>query len=478
MIVNLKKQNSDKIKSEKYFTDYRSLHVLLFLIAGIFLGLSHYWPYLWLTAWIGIAITVVALHLAKNKLWGIAGIFIGGFAAQWVGHPWYMPAVNRFGGGTWSLSKTIIAWLFINLSMVFPERFPLMATFTIKLLAKSTGISLNKDFTVNSIIKNISAFLSENIWVWLPAIILLGEWCNLHLSGMAQASWLYSQWQVNPILRCTAYFGWSLATVFCLTIASLIGEGLFFRCKKRLFIAGTGILYLLLLPALPDDIPPVLKKIGAVHMSAYVNRPTSAPPGIKLLIWPEVARTGRPRISEGMEQNLLLTPPFYSPGTYHIIGQETRIAEGFQNSVLALGPEGKLLAARAKKFLFPGAERSFMGLHLPTRIIFVPGKSPPYIDVDNFRVAALLCFEELDHSLALEGAKAGSDLLTVSAIEYSMGDSIEVQNQFIGIGVFLAVETGLPVVRSSIVGPAAIIAPDGRVLAYTDSGTSGILTLP
>ena len=151
--------------------------------------------------------------------------------------------------------------------------------------------------------------------------------------------------------------------------------------------------------------------------------------------------------------------------------------EGLQNSILALDPQGNLLSARAKKFLFPGGELAFLGFHVPHRKPYIPGEIPPYIELNGIKVTALLCFEELDHSLAIEGAKMGSQLLTVSAIEETMGDTIEVQNQFIGVGVFLAVETGLPVVRSSFVGPAAIIAPDGRVLAFSNSLTNGILTL-
>lgn len=77
----------------------------------------------------------------------------------------------------------------------------------------------------------------------------------------------------------------------------------------------------------------------------------------------------------------------------------------------------------------------------------------------------------------MEGKKNGAKLLTVSAIEETMGDTIEVQNQFIGVGVFLAVETGLPLVRSSMVGPAAFISPNGDILKFSNSNTNGILTL-
>ncbi len=47
--------------------------------------------------------------------------------------------------------------------------------------------------------------------------------------------------------------------------------------------------------------------------------------------------------------------------------------------------------------------------------------------------------------------------------------------QFIAVAVLRAVETGLPVVRASLGGPALFVAPDGRVLAESAPGQSGIL---
>ena len=53
-------------------------------------------------------------------------------------------------------------------------------------------------------------------------------------------------------------------------------------------------------------------------------------------------------------------------------------------------------------------------------------------------------------------------------------DRIELDS---GVRILLAVESGLPAVRASLFGMAALIAPDGTILRASQPGQSGVLTL-
>ncbi len=429
-----------------------ALAALLLVISGSIFGLSHLDPSWWLLAWIGMCLMVWGLLLTEHRGWLSLGILAGGFAGHWIGHPWYFDAVYRFGGGVWPLYKTGAAWLLINLSMVVPERLPLLL------------------FLLTPLRQKIP------VWFWFPLLWWGGEVLLFHFTGLVQAAFLYSQWQVGPVLKALGLLGWVPTTLLCLAACSVWAQGVYQRHWPRVVLAVVCPLLLFVsLPALPDNIS-ALKGVGAVHMGTFGDFPRWSPE-LDLLIWPEVIRKGRLRVSEGLIQGLKDRPPLVSGQTYHLFGQETLTAAGEQNSMLAMAPDGTLLASRSKRLLFPGGERDIWGLRLPNRKLYLPGVLPATIDIAGRRVAPLLCYEEFDRPLALAAARDGATLLSVSAIEYSVGSTPEAASQFLGVSVLLAVETGLPVVRSSLLGPAALIAPNGNVIHQTEPGSSGILTL-
>lgn len=430
-----------------------SLAALFLVISGTIFGLSHLTPNAWPLAWIGMGLLVWSLLLSQHWGWLSLGLVAGGFAGHWIGHPWYFDAVSRWGGGAWPLLKTGGVWSFINLSMLLPERLPLLL------------------FLLTPLRQKIP------VWCWFPVLWWLGEILLFHFTGLVQASFLYSQWQFDPVLKALGNLGWNLSTLLCLGACAVWAQAVYQRhWPTALAAVFSPLLFFVSLPALSTDIS-ALRGVGAVHMGQFGEFPRWAPDKVDLLIWPEVIRMGRVRVSEGLIHGIKDHPPLVSEHISHLYGQETLVSAGQQNSMLAMAPDGTLLAARAKRLLFPGGERAILGLRLPSRKFYLPGVLPAYIDIAGKRVAPLLCYEEFDRPLALEAARSGAVLLSVSAIEYSVGGTPDAASQFLGVSVLLAVETGLPVVRSSLYGPAALIAPNGEVLRETQPGTSGILTL-
>lgn len=428
---------------------------LALMLAGIIGGGAHLLPSLWPLAWMEIFLTAIVLTVTNHRGWQATGFLLAGIAGQIIGHTWYMGAVAAWGGGTWSISQTIPVWFGIVLSMALPERLPMV----------------------------LGALLIPRqvpLWVWWPITWWLGEWCGVNFTGLSQAAWLYSQWQVGPVLRAVGHLGWTPTLLLCLLMAITAGQSV---VKRSVTLTGSSAvlaLVLLFMPALPDTIPPILYKVGAVHMEDYFESPTYAPPGVELLVWPEVARSGHPRITEGQHPDRILTPPLKSMTTYHLVGQETRIQpgpNGLQNALIAMAPNGQVLGVRAKKLLFPAGETAFFGYRLPSRRLYNHGQAPITFEINHHKIAALVCYEGLFRSLAATARTEKVELLTVSAIDLSVGSSFDAETQFTAIGVLRAVETGLPVVRASLQGPADLIAPDGRLLAHSHSGTNGILTL-
>jgi len=443
---------STEVIKQAPISESDALAALLLVMASMIYALAHRAPQAWWCAWLGLALMAFSLSLSHHRGWLSLGLLSGGLLSHWVGFPWYYDMVLRFTDAAWGLPKTLIFWVMGTLLIMLSERiFLLLAV----LLPRSRWLP---------------------VWCWLPLGWWLGEVLRFYLTGLRHGALLFSQWQAEPVLRLLGHWGWVPATLFCLGIASLLGHALARRSLRLTTLSLMLPNLLWFFPPLSADVS-LLKGVGAVHMADFDAYPRWVPPDVKFLLWPEVIRRGRPRVSEDTAQGLVFSPPVLSAQTYHLFGQETRTAAGTQNSLLAMAPDGTLLALRAKRLLFPLAEKPLWGIQNANRIMYLPGQAPAYLDIAGLRVAALLCYEEFARHLALEARQAGAQLLTVSATERLFGGTIETENMFLGISVLLAVETGLPVLRSSLAGPAALIAPNGQILRQSASGTSGILTL-
>lgn len=279
------------------------------------------------------------------------------------------------------------------------------------------------------------------------------------------------------MLRAVGHGGWGPALVGCLAIASALGEAAVTRSRRLAAAACAGLVVLATLPALPTGDPAALRGVGAVHMASYQHPPKRVPPGVSLLVWPEIAVAERPAVVEGPASGLQLAPPVVAPGTAHLVGMVTRSPGGHQNAMLALAPDGRVLGMRAKSRLFPYTERPVFGWLKPGALGYAPGRAGPTLEVGGRKVACLVCVEAVDRPLAARARAEGAAFIAVPTLETGLSGSDVGHEQVLAVAVLRAAETGLPVVRASLHGVAAFVGPDGRVLARSAPGTDGVLTL-
>jgi apolipoprotein N-acyltransferase len=107
----------------------------------------------------------------------------------------------------------------------------------------------------------------------------------------------------------------------------------------------------------------------------------------------------------------------------------------------------------------------------------VASQARPLLSLAGRKVIPLICYEAFSRTTALRGREAGGELLAVLASDLPLAGSRFAIDQAIGGVVLRAAELHMPAVRASLGGVAVVVSSDGRVLARSASGESGILTL-
>jgi apolipoprotein N-acyltransferase len=228
----------------------------------------------------------------------------------------------------------------------------------------------------------------------------------------------------------------------------------------------------------------------------YINltaRPGAATPDV--VIWPEgalpalandVFAPGAPE-AEAMARALL-------PGQTLLVGLG-RAAAGpdgevrYHNALFALRDEGgvglRIAAIYDKHRLVPFGEYLPLGdlmsrtglrslVHVPAD--FTPGPRPGPIDIPGVAaVQPLICYESLYPGFTPGGGARPAWIVNVSNDAWFGRSSGPLQH--LNLASFRAIETGLPIVRSTPTGVSAVIDPWGRVVegARLDSGESGVI---
>lgn len=161
------------------------------------------------------------------------------------------------------------------------------------------------------------------------------------------------------------------------------------------------------------------------------------------------------------------------------------LAEGYANSVVALGPEGSTPYRYDKSHLVPFGEFMPPGFVWFIRMMNIPlgefqagGWRQPSLVWQGQRLAPNVCYEDLfGEELALrftDPATAPTALVNVSNIAW-FGDTLAV-DQHLSISRLRAIELGRPMLRATNTGATAIIDHTGRVTEQLPRFTRGSLT--
>jgi apolipoprotein N-acyltransferase len=210
-------------------------------------------------------------------------------------------------------------------------------------------------------------------------------------------------------------------------------------------------------------------------LSESIMNSADEPPD--LIVWPESA------LQKPVEH------PLYGPplrrlveklGAPVLVGAPRTSEAGHHNSASLMLPQGGI-RYYDKMRLLPFSETHPIDRlrSLPARGDdhlrgYIAGARPGLFDWNRGRLGVLICFEaiypSLSRDLALQGAGAIVNLSNDGWYRGSGGPEQHLEQV-----VFRAIETGLPLIRSTTTGISAVISPSGEVVARLGEGERGIL---
>ncbi len=207
----------------------------------------------------------------------------------------------------------------------------------------------------------------------------------------------------------------------------------------------------------------------------------AAADGAEIVIWPESVFTRydlyiHETLSEIARENEIVL----LAGVVHTKG------DGTYNSVMMIMPDGSFSQdVYSKRRPVPFGEyvpwRDFITAVLPMlegisqldREI-LPGEDSNLIETEYGKIGALVCFDSIYETLALDSAKDGAELITIGTNDSWFYDSPAVymhESQ----AKMRAIETGKYVVRAANTGVSAIITPQGEVVEEIEPLVEGYI---
>ncbi|MEL3909273.1 MAG: apolipoprotein N-acyltransferase [Treponemataceae bacterium] len=108
--------------------------------------------------------------------------------------------------------------------------------------------------------------------------------------------------------------------------------------------------------------------------------------------------------------------------------------------------------------------------------IYENGKKPTVFDVEGLKFSVPICFEDNFGYIARDFAKSGSQCL-INISNDAWANSLACHLQHLSTSVFRAVETGLPVLRSTANGLTCYINENGKIVAKLPSFEKGFLVV-
>jgi apolipoprotein N-acyltransferase len=448
--------------------------VLGFLIHPFVVNGIHF-PDLGLLAWVYLVPLILSLQSISFKKKFVL-CFIVSFFIQWGLVYWLIIAMNGFGG----LSVFEATCVLIAFAVVFGA-----------LLAIFISGSLE-----------ISRKLSLPMALVLPVFMVGHDWL-LHffpfggypwgIVPYSQGKWIaYLQWVDH-----TGIFGLSFFIYFINGLVSDLLISLKEKLRQRsviylalLVLAASLSLYLsqlslenyeknkisvgqIRLALVQGNVSQDVKwdpRKAKMNILRYVGLSQSAiADGASLLLWPETAYTyGFNQEDLNIEKFL----PDQSLGTSILFGSFVQAGKekNLYNSIIQANAQGEMIAQYSKMHLVPFGEYlpfarylSFMESLSQGIGNFHPGSDYVLFNVDGFKLAPLICIEDIFPEYAREFSRRGADLLVNFTNDAWYGDS-SAQYQHVVYSQFRALENRLPLVRATNTGITAVIDSTGKIV--------------
>ncbi|WP_366928109.1 nitrilase-related carbon-nitrogen hydrolase [Corallococcus exiguus] len=422
----------------------------LALLGGLLQGVAFLGPTAQPLAWVGVACVAAAVHRAPGGLRAAGMLALAAMARQAVALHWWVGTARHFAPGVAGAALTLamLGWAMTAVA----SQVPAMAW----VLTRARRVPPR---------------------FWLPFAWAAGEATAELTCGFSMTQLLNSQWAWPAMLHGLAFVGWGPLLLLCLYASASVGEAAVRRDFRLLAPAGLVLGALVMVPP-PAPIDDVLAGVGVVHLASSAQPPRVVPGGTSLLVWPESTVRGNQRLPEGVLPQPVPLAAFADTRlpVASVAGLTLRTEGHYLNAAGAFDTEGRLKESRGKAVLVPVGERAFLGLHGSSEPL-TPGSAVPRLSVAGRSVVPLICYEAFSRPTALQGQAAGGTLLAVLASDLPLVGNRFALEQSVGAVILRAAEQHLPAVRASLAGPALIVSSTGQVLARSEPGTSGILTL-
>lgn len=208
--------------------------------------------------------------------------------------------------------------------------------------------------------------------------------------------------------------------------------------------------------------------------------------GVHAVIWPETATPfmfqNRDELHDAVVGVAKETGAWLLFGTPSYTRHEGALR--FQNSAVALSPEGRIAGTYSKVHLVPYGE------YVPLRPLFpfieklavgvgdfLPGSGFDPVDAAEARIGFLICYEGIFPEIGRAYGRNGASLL-VNVTNDAWFGMTSAPYQHLSMTVFRAVENRLYVARAANTGISAVIDATGRITARTGLFERTSLTAP
>jgi len=454
-----------------------------------FVLFGYNFPDLGFLVWIYLVPLILGIHRysLKHKI-------ILCFLCSMIGHYgvfyWLMTAMQRYGHLNFFESFATMTLLFIVLSLVFAiflafacwinHLIKLPFFFILPLFMVAHDVALHHipfhGFPWNIPVYTQREWIQFFQWIDVTGIFGLSFFIYLINGLFADAFLLFiHRKQLDKMVS-------RLLIIFVLVLLSLYGSFLSNRNYENTKVSKGTINIALAQGNISQDIKwdPFRAQD---NLNAYLQLTHLAvKEGADVVIWPETAYPYGVRLEKMHEEKFLDKEQLLAPILFGaIVSQSTLPKKELYNSVVLADTDAHLKAVYRKIHLVPFGEylplKEWLGyLKALTENIgeFTKGMDYTLFDIEGFKLAPLICFEDIFPKYSRIFSNKSADILFNVTNDAWYGDS-SAQYQHLVFSQFRALENRRYLVRATNTGLTAIINPRGEVVDQLEPFKAGYL---